>query len=766
MAHHVWISDALLARSFAQFATAPRRYGSNVPGPLEARRRLARRRNANLAMVGGGSAGVDPSLLFGWKNSDRRKRVETPFGSFFQGQEPPSISPPLLNGTPERSVPTPKSEAMQAWPFVDIAASLPVPSDDQVLAEKLLKMTSLEGIRALVADLGVDLYGQPHLSQLIFKRALEAYWNESTWTIADIGDFLGDPTLNTLGSKNFVVLAQSLVTNPAPKREVERAFGMLKHMLSLGAVPRNEIYLILKLVPRIRVSDAVTNNIATIHGICYKAIWDGLTTCSVLQPKDIGRRALTLWLHLLGRISPSGHSLSVSKGIIRLLTAVRTGHYSWLQNALLQIIRLKAIRTPKTATVSYWRHFHTYIQDINHIGWLFPRRILLGSIFRVTELLSFSRQYRKNRRKLLRIWGEILEQSELGPVFHEDCWRIFQLPVNEVRSSFCTRQKMFRPRRFMTRRKDFMRQRWLLRLWLIKTMGRKTHYQREVESRRKEFFRKLLVYNKRLRGSRPIVDFITYLHGFMRRLGRLGLPHADAVFTTTTRIEYERRLCKYQKLPKDVLIALSQVECGSLSPSDIFWDDRQYSLLRDKLLGHWEKLARQTDVTAPDFANKVLLYTETNSPRRSGLLRILRRHTPFKIALAYSWNSSSVGAFDGKLRGATSFTADGFPILNPADCLATMHSLALIFACSTKLSPRNSYRLTRWCYEFILAHYAPIKPTMARALYHAGVYRYREAGMIVPLERFAYIMDIVRNVEGDAIAGALASGVPFEFISR
>ncbi|EMD68704.1 hypothetical protein COCSADRAFT_134746 [Bipolaris sorokiniana ND90Pr] len=60
-AHHIWISDDLLARALNPFfpSSCPhqRRHGSNVPGPLEARRRAAKRRMTV-------SAGFHPQYTF------------------------------------------------------------------------------------------------------------------------------------------------------------------------------------------------------------------------------------------------------------------------------------------------------------------------------------------------------------------------------------------------------------------------------------------------------------------------------------------------------------------------------------------------------------------------------------------------------------------------------------------------------------------------------------------------------------------------------
>lgn len=68
MQDHVWISDDLLASSFWHFVnpagtcTLGRRNASCVPGVLEARRRLAKRRLMNLTVAGARS---DPGIWGG-----------------------------------------------------------------------------------------------------------------------------------------------------------------------------------------------------------------------------------------------------------------------------------------------------------------------------------------------------------------------------------------------------------------------------------------------------------------------------------------------------------------------------------------------------------------------------------------------------------------------------------------------------------------------------------------------------------------------------
>jgi hypothetical protein len=87
---YVWISDELLSLTFQRFVKGQRRYGSQVPGPLEARNRLTKRRNTALAAAG---SSFDPAAnvahLFGangkghlrqWDDSPWSSRWPEPLG--------------------------------------------------------------------------------------------------------------------------------------------------------------------------------------------------------------------------------------------------------------------------------------------------------------------------------------------------------------------------------------------------------------------------------------------------------------------------------------------------------------------------------------------------------------------------------------------------------------------------------------------------------------------------------------------------------------
>lgn len=60
----IWITDAILTESIQRFTCVHRRYGSSVPGPLEARRRSRGRKNTSLASTSHGGPPVDAGALF------------------------------------------------------------------------------------------------------------------------------------------------------------------------------------------------------------------------------------------------------------------------------------------------------------------------------------------------------------------------------------------------------------------------------------------------------------------------------------------------------------------------------------------------------------------------------------------------------------------------------------------------------------------------------------------------------------------------------
>ncbi|KAF2793139.1 hypothetical protein K505DRAFT_45329 [Melanomma pulvis-pyrius CBS 109.77] len=123
---HIWIDDDLLSRTLDRFfrrgCPHQRRYGSHVPGPLEARRRAAKRRmtaQAHVSPAGGVPPPFSFGALFGFRSSPQPcwryeppsiPKPPMPLSQSFQAQNPMPALPPYTllpdpNETTSKSTP-------------------------------------------------------------------------------------------------------------------------------------------------------------------------------------------------------------------------------------------------------------------------------------------------------------------------------------------------------------------------------------------------------------------------------------------------------------------------------------------------------------------------------------------------------------------------------------------------------------------------------------------------------------------------------------
>ncbi|RAL16262.1 uncharacterized protein BO97DRAFT_440066 [Aspergillus homomorphus CBS 101889] len=130
---HVWISDDLLASAFQRFVKTQRRHASRVPGPLEARRRLARRKNCAMAAM---PSAMPPDAIAGLFGRDGRQHLNWQNDhhvQMFPFSSPNDSAQPSESGSSYPYPPRPpippmsaENETVDPSGFVDLADS-PVP---------------------------------------------------------------------------------------------------------------------------------------------------------------------------------------------------------------------------------------------------------------------------------------------------------------------------------------------------------------------------------------------------------------------------------------------------------------------------------------------------------------------------------------------------------------------------------------------------------------------------------------------------------------
>jgi hypothetical protein len=319
---HVWISDDLLQASINAFTAklgtrACRRHGSNVPGPLEARRRLAKRKLGHLAVSGGyGAPHLDPAVAFGW------------FGNRGYPSAQPELrwSPPGADNAARKGKHTyPK---LPAWldvkhPASDSGAAKtlnalqfePVPLADSVTWKdykaRIATAHNLDGIRNIIEELGSAVKDVKQCSTLAFERLRSIYKDHH-----DLGkqrdspelgkarlammDFLQDERLERSNGRNLLQMLKMLEDEPISMDEFAILCGLSLEILSRSAdlpgtswrpaqIARHILALGARTASSIPDSDL-------LFDLCSK-VW---TWCRTREPREMQDLPAELFSHVVG----------------------------------------------------------------------------------------------------------------------------------------------------------------------------------------------------------------------------------------------------------------------------------------------------------------------------------------------------------------------------------------------------------------------------------------------------------------------------------
>ncbi|EGC46460.1 conserved hypothetical protein [Histoplasma capsulatum var. duboisii H88] len=733
---YIWISDELVYEDFFRFTRIHKRCSSSVPGPLEAQKRLSKRRHTALALMRSRPPSMEAAILFGkpeLQNSDVH-----PVGVHPWSPQALEAFPYLHNDVP----PVPqawKDDNTRNSQFDTILDNTAPPSSPSYaflrmhLSSSAWKSSSLNEFKKYIAVSGLDPQGRSLISRIALSEILlvqNRSGRSKRWNIDDLHGFFSDPFLNVPAAENYVTLVEHCTMHTERKSRLYAHFRFLKRSIMLGLVPVEEIAKIIKLIPLIKtktrehgkstIGKANWADVAT----CYQAIWDGLKASSVLKPSDLGRETMTLWVEEILKVSPHGRLSQLGMDVIHALDGSGAAGLN-LADVLLRRIVLTAASVPESTNID--------IPDDALHGTLLYARSLLNScppevavahILKTTELLVFSPVYTKWGSQSLRIWYWVLSRLDNDLV----------LLSATSRSNFDSASSLTSSTTWDTNGLDIPnRLRNLLKLWVLAVLGHTTDSYAILDSRRRNVFRRLLSSLDRASGPfRAQKQF-----RWNRESGHAGGPDClDPVIKAT--------LLNPTHSPKTIKEILPYFS--------------MYTRNRAAIYATFDQLAKSTDVTSSSFIHQIITFTEAGAIPRSAILRLLRRHTPLKVALSRCWQEPAPTHAITEPRAPP---PDPSLYPNPNECLRMLHILALVFACTTTVTPTTSWRLTQWVYLFIVQHHGPVSPILARALFQAGVTRYREAGKPVPKRKYAFIMQKIREAEGAAVANALLDAEMF-----
>ncbi|KAJ5328096.1 hypothetical protein N7452_008486 [Penicillium brevicompactum] len=711
---YLWVSDDLLAATFRRFANGQRRHGSCVPGPLEARRRLAKRRNTALASIGGGPL-EDISCLFGRNGREHMKWSD----HSWQGM--PSESQGFADhalgysGDPVTSSDLiPGSEHIQFLDHAPDAVIIDPQIPEQILEEFLSGSDwGIEDAREFTRQMRIDLHRDPRYSRQIFDQLLA----RSGQNFEEAITFLDDPFLNTRGSGNYIAAIELFVRTKAKRARRTAVLDSIKRGLELGLIPTEDICLIIRTLPNILVENKKTLGSWDHYALLkhYRAMWRAIGRCNILGYHDLDKKIVDAWLGELLKI----HSFRFAEEII-IETHDASNRSQW--PSILVQNWLQATETDLETKAPFPNKIFSQL-DVDSAA---------DCVIRVTELISVSND-QDLRNQLLHRWRDCLANADIiSTVAKSHVWCDFPLPCIENQETASG--------------KHSTQSQIVLRLWLLRTLCRTTGYMYNQNSKPTDRPIHLLL---------NLYDLVVketdghFFPGLLREIQELDLPYNRLLILALDR--------KSQKsITKTVRQTLEQLETSCLSLADVWKTPSLHKGIRNIFHASFEQMYHRMDLTNRATAEELVHIArsgDSNSTR--SILRLLNNNTPFKISLHKAYQDIPHPDEMAIVRYHPGPRTSRCP--DPHAAIGLINQLAIAISCCRNLTPSQSFHMVHWLYGFLRRHGGPVDPDFVRAMYHAGIVRRRRDGLNIPATQYQYILWIVEKFEGRAVVQQLTA---------
>ncbi|PYH85035.1 hypothetical protein BO82DRAFT_275629 [Aspergillus uvarum CBS 121591] len=719
---HVWISDDLLASTFRSFVKSQRRHASRVPGPLEARRRLAKRKNCALAPMTG-ALPPDPHL-FG--RGGRQHFL-------WNGDHAPASSP--------LSSPNDATHSNGFVEVNDLSESADhselLPSKD-ILRTRLETCPSLEEVTSLINAMDINLQHEPGYGRIIFDHYFSRFaLGESD--AQELSLFLDHRILNTPGAGNFPVVAKYIVQPATDLRERAVLFASILRAIRVGAIVPSELLQVIGTLQKLPDVVVATTNWPTAEtqlngpsGVmeAYQKICDVLeSTVQGGKYKNLDEDTANLWLKIIWERNVLAE-LRLAHRILARARHLRSTCAFWGPRFIIRWLELPdelRDEIDPSYTNLLFHRFH-----FNAVG---------ATIISVTEYLVLAQ-----KQHLLPRWHDcLISIPTVRDIPKAGAWvdARSQIPATSSHPGLSVQQ------------------RFLLRFWVFRALNL-SHAAGPTRDKKPYMIgTRHLLHNAPARpiekwGARVLSLYQAYRTNYKKKdlvssllddARELGLP---ANGLTILALSYRTRNAPN----KTTRAALKALETSDVSFNDLFRDSETPYTLLLQFAPAFSKIAREIDIESPSFMERALELARTGNRSEVQLLfRIFDWHVPLKIALAKSWQPRPDPS---QLALVVYESRDRRKHPDPHAALNMINTFAVALSCSQHLTPRQSYRLIYWLYVYLMRHQAPVQPIIVRAMYHAGVVRARQEmrGMFCETQ-FKYIMHKVQEVESPEVVRAL-----------
>lgn len=598
---------------------------------------------------------------------------------------------------------------------------------------------------------------------------------DSLFTFDELVQFLNDQTLNTTGAGNYQALVEHLTNHEVDAIQRDILLGAVARGVELGLVPGSELENIIRRLPDVRSAGNKLRYSGNSRELTneYRRIWEALRSCSVLRLRDL-QRLLDAWFaELLAEKTPFEDSLLLAKELATAYHESIPAPSHWIPVLIYQCLRLPV---PSTLVEASSRDRQKVIAHITDFLCQLDPELASGYIIHISESLTFSQKDDEQRHDMLSVWRECLESMSNAESFLSSrVWtEISRINSPQGKELDCAARHQI-----------------ALRVWILSALRRRLRAKSPpwrlqplaTDNAMVSLLKQFPLYT--WDGHKP--EF--FFSNLTRAIQQLNVPCNHVLLITYALLTNKPITNHITRL------AFEKLERSEMTLKDAAAHGWSFNSTKKYLFASHVQMIGRIDVTNSDFAENMIHMVEQNPVHMHQLFRLLYFHLPLKTALVKAWRTDSEKKLDSKTNldadprleqtrttpdmPATSTTltsaeADNSrksekkmraypPIyLHPEACLGLIHLFAIRFAMSKSLKAKKAYRIVQWLHNFLITHHAPIRPSLARALYHCGVVRFHREGRRISKDQFSYIMKVVRQFEDPEITKALDDGVDLD----
>ncbi|MCJ1430699.1 hypothetical protein MMC27_000049 [Xylographa pallens] len=732
---YIWISDEYLQAIVHTYTVSKRciRHGSSVPGPLEGRRRSAKRRMMNLASTNGSYA-LDGELFMGTGEalSQKKMRWEPPaqLGQLTDESQKKDVNswPSWLDNPPTYSV----DEIVDGTEHHHVDnVKQPVSKVSKSLScEAELKTSrSLEEVRMAAEHHAIVLADDVHLSEIAFQSLLTA--NQSIPTLIE---YLEDQTLNTPTAQNLRALMGWTRLQNHSHEELELLGIWLEKQVALGHFSERELREALVGARRQHQSgEALYSSRMFVWRIC-KRLWAGIQASTV---NKVGKLQVET---LKGFLRAASQSPLLHEGRAMGKCVVLTMDYSNFKKLESSIVDL-VDRLSKNSTASPELTFENRMEMRSYV-WFFPVLENLpdsdSAKIATTITLALTKNEchgRASSRAHLETWlGELpksIFQLARNDVECEETWLLIErnlLSLNAKTLAYYLR--LLEDRKIYT----FILNHWIpIRLQHIATKTCAARQNRRRSNRTG-------VNNPSWRDIALRIDSLSYYPGandqrtaYLSIVRELRETHPSMLRLLIPEFLYLLRCSGRSEAILPVVQYLTKCSGGIDSVVVANEVTKHLTLNLQIALDIFKADPRLRVEDCPGLVERMITEPVSENP---DVFAFLERDK-------------------GLLGSVGSTVHPKRPLYVNPKRVALLHSMALAYAEAPHLNPRQAYRRVRRCLDFFRDRPDLLGSDMSQALTKAGILRYLEAGMWVSTLRHNYIMGYVKHLEGEEVANEL-----------